>query len=141
MYRITFSDRTQVSVDNEQGLKLMEIQASTRKPDYININDSQYRLSTITKVIKVPDNITATTRLIESKPISHEKSIHEAILKLYTKELLKENPRKWEEFRAKAYDYLYTQSSKWCDDRKGTCVCKNRVDNKRVDEIMQIMKS
>lgn len=124
-YRIVFSDRTQLTVDDDQGHKLMELQAQVKKPDYVNIQDSQYRLSSITKVIKVP-NEPRPAQLITSGKVGHEKSIHQKILELFKIELKKENPRQWEEFRAKAYDYLYTQSDKWCDDRKGTCVCSDK---------------
>jgi hypothetical protein len=64
-YRITFSDRSQVTVDNEQGLKLMELQASVKKPEYVNIAENQYKMSTITKVIHTPDQL-KTLPMIDS---------------------------------------------------------------------------
>jgi len=143
-YRITFSDRSQVTVDNEQGLKLMELQASVKKPEYVNIAENQYKMSTITKVMKVSET-PATLPMISSGMVKrHEKSIHREIYYLYKKELTKPEPRAWEEFRAKAYDYLYSQDSEWCDDRKGTCVCKDKavpVSTERVKEVMDFMRS
>jgi len=143
-YRITFSDRSQVTVDNEQGLKLMELQASVKKPEYVNIAENQYKMSTITKVMKVSET-PATLPMISSGMVKrHEKSIHREIYYLYKKELTKPEPRVWEEFRAAAYDYLYTQSDQWCDDRKGTCVCKDKkipASTERVKEVMDFMRS
>ncbi len=143
-YRITFSDRSQVTVDNEQGLKLMELQASVKKPEYVNIAENQYKMSTITKVMKVSET-PATLPMISSGMVKrHEKSIHREIYYLYKKELTKPEPRVWEEFRAAAYDYLYTQSDQWCDDRKGTCVCKDKtvpVSVEKVKEVMDFMRS
>mgnify|MGYP003453228060 FL=1 len=143
-YRITFSDRSQVTVDNEQGLKLMELQASVKKPEYVNIAENQYKMSTITKVMKVSET-PATLQMISSGMVKrHEKSIHREIYYLFMKELQKPEPRKWEEFRQKAYDYLYTQSDRWCDDRKGTCVCKDKtvpVSVEKVKEVMDFMRS
>jgi len=143
-YRITFSDRSQVTVDNEQGLKLMELQASVKKPEYVNIAENQYKMSTITKVMKVSET-PATLPMISSGMVKrHEKSIHREIYYLFKKELQKPEPRKWEEFRATAYDYLYTKSDQWCDDRKGTCVCKDKavpVSVEKVKEVMDFMRS
>ena len=143
-YIITFSDRSQVTVDNEQGLKLMELQASVKKPEYVNIAENQYKMSTITKVMKVSET-PATLPMISSGMVKrHDKSIHREIYYLFKKELQKPEPRKWEEFRAKAYDYLYTQSDQWCDDRKGTCVCKDKavpVSVEKVKEVMDFMRS
>lgn len=143
-YRITFSDRSQVTVDNEQGLKLMELQASVKKPEYVNIAENQYKMSTITKVMKVGET-PATLPMISSGMVKrHDKSIHREIYYLFMKELQKPEPRKWEEFRATAYDYLYTQSDQWCDDRKGTCVCKDKaapVSVEKVKEVMDFMRS
>lgn len=143
-YIITFSDRSQVTVDNEQGLKLMELQASVKKPEYVNIAENQYKMSTITKVMKVSET-PATLPMISSGMVKrHEKSIHREIYYLYKKELTKPEPRVWEEFRAAAYDYLYTQSDQWCDDRKGTCVCKDKavpVSVEKVKEVMDFMRS
>lgn len=143
-YRITFSDRTQVTVDDEQGQKLMQLQASVKKPEYVNIAGSQYKLSTITKVVKIVD-MPKTLPLVSSGMVKrHDKSIHREIYYLFMKELQKPEHRKWEEFRATAYDYLYKQSSEWCDDRKGTCVCKDKavlVSTERVKEIMDFMRS
>jgi hypothetical protein len=143
-YRITFSDRSQVTVDNEQGLKLMELQASVKKPEYVNIAENQYKMSTITKVMKVSET-PATLPMISSGMVKrHEKSIHREIYYLYKKELTKPEPRVWEEFRAAAYDYLYSQDSEWCDDRKGTCVCKDKavpVSVEKVKEVMDFMRS
>jgi len=143
-YRITFSDRSQVTVDNEQGLKLMELQASVKKPEYVNIDGSQYKLSTITKIVKT-GGTPATLPMISSGMVKrHDKSIHREIYYLFMKELQKPEPRKWEEFRATAYDYLYTQSDQWCDDRKGTCVCKDKkipASTERVKEVMDFMRS
>lgn len=143
-YRITFSDRSQVTVDNEQGLKLMELQASVKKPEYVNIAENQYKMSTITKVMKVSET-PATLPMISSGMVKrHEKSIHREIYYLFMKELQKPEPRKWEEFRATAYDYLYSQDSEWCDDRKGTCVCKDKtvpVSVEKVKEVMDFMRS
>lgn len=142
-YRITFSDRSQVTVDNEQGLKLMELQASVKKPEYVNIAENQYKMSTITKVMKVSET-PATLPMISSGMVKrHEKSIHREIYYLFMKELQKPEPRKWEEFRATAYDYLYSQDSEWCDDRKGTCVCKDKtvpVSVEKVKEVMDFMR-
>lgn len=142
MYRIHFSDRTQVTVEDEQGRKLMEIQASTKKPDYVNIADSQYRLSTIVKVVKVASEPTTVPQLMSGLTKAHDKSIHREIYYLYKKELQKPEPREWEEFRAAAYDYLYSQDKEWCDDRKHTCVCKDKpkpVTTERVSEVMKMM--
>lgn len=144
-YRVVLSDRTQITVTNEQGVNLMQIQASVKKPDYVNIADSQYRLSSITKVIKVADD-PKPLPMLQMGNTSHEKSIHREIYYLFKKELQKEEPRKWEEFRQKAYDYLYTKSDKWCDDRKGTCVCEKAkpqmpVSTEQVKEVMKFMRS
>ena len=138
-YRITFSDRSQVTVDNEQGLKLMELQASVKKPEYVNIAENQYKMSTITKVMKVSET-PATLPMISSGMVKrHDKSIHREIYYLFMKELQKPEPRKWEEFRATAYDYLYTQSDQWCDDRKGTCVCKDKAPQLSVEKVKEVM--
>lgn len=136
-YRIVFSDRTQLTVDDDQGHKLMETQASTRKPDYVNIQDSQYRLSSITKVIKVP-NEPKPAQLITSGKVGHEKSIHAQIVSDWSKELEKPAHRNWEDFRQAGYEYYYSDAyskkvlngatPEWCDDRKGTCVCSDKKE-------------
>lgn len=149
-YRVVFSDRTQVSVDQEQGKKLIELQASVTKPNYVMIAGSSYKLSSISKIVLVPDEIKTLPMIDSGIAKRHDKSIHGKILQLYTKELQREKPRKWEEFRAKAYDYLYSQSEDWCDDRKGTCVCglNEREDSKQepisteqVKQVMDFMRS
>ena len=64
-YRVVFSDRTQVSVTQEQGEKLMQLQSAVTKPAYVNIAGSQYKLSSITKVIHTPDQL-KTLPMIDS---------------------------------------------------------------------------
>ena len=152
-YRVHFSDRTQVTIDDEQGKKLMSVQASVKKPDYVNIADNQYRLSTVVKVVKVASEPSLAPQLQSGKSKAHDKSIHREIYYLFKKELTKPNPRKWEEFRQAAYDYLYSQDSEWCDDRKGTCVCEKQattlnaqkdnvpVSTERVKEVMDMMRA
>ena len=143
-YRVVFSDRTQVSVTQEQGEKLMQLQSAVTKPAYVNIAGSQYKLSSITKVIHTPDQLKTLPMISSGMVKRHEKSIHREIYYLFMKELQKPEPRKWEEFRATAYDYLYTQSDQWCDDRKGTCVCKDKavpVSVEKVKEVMDFMRS
>ena len=147
-YRVVFTDKTQVSVDQEQGKKLIELQASVTKPAYVMIKDSSYKLSTISKIISVPDDI-KTLPMIDSGMVKRcEGSIHREIYRLYMKELKRDQPRTWEEFKAKAYDYLYGKKQDWCDYTKGGCICKDRkkevpvpVSTERVKEVMDFMRS
>lgn len=143
MYRLVFSDRNVILVTDEQGDKIKQAQKNTNPPVYVDINKGQYRLD---KIARIEHVITEPpTKQITSGRKVHDKPIHGKIFSLYQVELKKEQPRPWEEFRAKAYDYLYTQDPDWCDDRKGTCVCKNKpsmppsVD--RVKEVMDFMRS
>lgn len=143
-YKVTFSDRSQLTVDSEQGKKLMQLQSSVTKPQYVNVAGNQYKLASITKVEVIADPPKTAPLLTSGMSRVHDKSIHREIYYLYKKELQKPEPRKWEEFRQKAYDYLYTQSSEWCDDRKGTCVCdkpKIPPTTERVKEVMEFMRS
>jgi len=141
-YRVVFTDKTQVSVGQEQGKKLIELQASVTKPAYVMIKDSSYKLSTISKIISVPDDI-KTLPMIDSGMVKRcEGSIHREIYRLYMKELKRDQPRTWEEFKAKAYDYLYGKKQDWCDYTKGGCICKDRkeevpvpVSTERVKEV------
>lgn len=146
-YRVVFSDRTQVSVTQEQGEKLMQLQSAVTKPAYVNIAGSQYKLSSITKVIHTPDQL-KTLPMIDSGMVKRcEGSIHREIYRLYMKELQREEPRKWDEFKPKAYNYLYEKKQDWCDYTKDGCICKDKkevpvpVSTERVKEVMDFMRS
>lgn len=147
-YRVVFSDRTQVSVNQHQGEEIIKIQSRvTGKPDYVNLSGSQYKLSTITKVILVPDEI-KTLPMIDSGMVKRcEGSIHREIYRLYMKELQREEPRTWQEFKPKAYSYLYEKKKDWCDYTKDGCICKDKkevpvpVSTERVKEVMDFMRS
>lgn len=146
-YRVVFSDRTQVSVTQEQGEKLMQLQSAVTKPAYVNIAGSQYKLSSITKVIHTPDQL-KTLPMIDSGMVKRcEGSIHREIYRLYMKELQREEPRKWDEFKTKAYNYLYEKKQDWCDYTKDGCICKDKkevpvpVSTERVKEVMDFMRS
>lgn len=146
-YRVVFSDRTQVSVTQEQGQKLMQLQSAVTKPAYVNIAGSQYKLSSITKVIHTPDQL-KTLPMIDSGMVKRcEGSIHREIYRLYMKELQREEPRKWDEFKTKAYNYLYEKKQDWCDYTKDGCICKDKkevpvpVSTERVKEVMDFMRS
>lgn len=141
MYRISFTDKTTLSVSNEQGEKIKAAQMLTTRPNYVNIDNNQYKLDKITKIEYVPEVEAVPRVMIDSgRKTNHEKSIHKAIYTMFQKELQKPDRRGWQEFRDKAYDYLYSQSPDWCDDRKGTCVCKGQVSEKRVEQVMEMMK-
>ena len=146
-YRVVFSDRTQVSVTQEQGEKLMQLQSAVTKPAYVNIAGSQYKLSSITKVIHTPDQL-KTLPMIDSGMVKRcEGSIHREIYRLYMKELQREEPRTWQEFKTKAYNYLYEKKQDWCDYTKDGCICKDKkevpvpVSTERVKEVMDFMRS
>ena len=146
-YRVVFSDRTQVSVTQEQGQKLMQLQSAVTKPAYVNIAGSQYKLSSITKVIHTPDQL-KTLPMIDSGMVKRcEGSIHREIYRLYMKELQREEPRTWQEFKTKAYNYLYEKKQDWCDYTKDGCICKDKkevpvpVSTERVKEVMDFMRS
>lgn len=146
-YRVVFSDRTQVSVTQEQGEKLMQLQSAVTKPAYVNIAGSQYKLSSITKVIHTPDQL-KTLPMIDSGMVKRcEGSIHREIYRLYMKELQREEPRTWQEFKTKAYNYLYEKKQDWCDYTKDGCICKGKkevpvpVSTERVKEVMDFMRS
>lgn len=146
-YRVVFSDRTQVSVTQEQGEKLMQLQSAVTKPAYVNIAGSQYKLSSITKVIHTPDQL-KTLPMIDSGMVKRcEGSIHREIYRLYMKELQREEPRTWQEFKTKAYNYLYEKKQDWCDYTKDGCICKDKkevpvpVSTERVKEAMDFMRS
>ena len=146
-YRVVFSDRTQVSVTQEQGEKLMQLQSAVTKPAYVNIAGSQYKLSSITKVIHTPDQL-KTLPMIDSGMVKRcEGSIHREIYRMYMKERQREEPRKWDEFKPKAYNYLYEKKKDWCDYTKDGCICKDKkevpvpVSTERVKEVMDFMRS
>ena len=146
-YRVVFSDRTQVAVTQEQGEKLMQLQSAVTKPSYVNIAGSQYKLSSITKVIHTPDQL-KTLPMIDSGMVKRcEGSIHREIYRLYMKELQREEPRTWQEFKTKAYNYLYEKKKDWCDYTKDGCICKDKkevpvpVSTERVKEVMDFMRS
>lgn len=141
MYKISFTDRTMLSVTNEQGEKIKAAQTMVKRPNYVNIGENQYKLVSISKIEYVPEVVATQKVMIDSgKRTNHEKSIHKAIYTMFQKELQKPAHRGWDEFREKAYNYLYTQSPDWCDDRKGTCVCKGRVSDRRVEQVMEMMR-
>lgn len=146
-YRVVFTDKTQVSVDQEQGQKLIQLQASVTKPAYVVIKDSSYKLSTISKIISVPDDI-KTLPMIDSGMVKRcEGSIHREIYRLFMKEIQREKPRTWQEFKPKAYNYLYEKKKDWCDYTKGGCICNGKkevpvpVSTERVKEVMDFMRS
>lgn len=142
-YRVVFSDRTQVAVTQEQGEKLMQLQSAVTKPAYVNIAGSQYKLSSITKVIHTPDQL-KTLPMIDSGMVKRcEGSIHREIYRLYMKELQREEPRKWDEFKPKAYNYLYEKKKDWCDYTKAGCICKDKkeITTADVKEVMDLMRS
>ncbi len=134
MYRVYFNDKTVLEVDTEQGDKLKAAQTLPKPPVYVDINKNQYKLSKVDKIQYVPDTPQPSRAIAAGHRCRGERSIHRDIYYLYKKELAKGNPRKWEEFRAKAYDYLYTQRSEWCDNKKGTCFCKQTS----VDKVMSV---
>lgn len=137
MYKITFSDRSVLLVTTEQGDKIKEAQLQSNPPVYVDINNGQYKLDKINKLEYTADE-PKPVKLIHTGPVTHEKSIHEAIYILYKKELQKpqQQRRRWSEFYPKAYEYLYSQSSRWCDYKRGTCVCEHKRAVERVKELM-----
>lgn len=139
-YSVAFNDRTTVTITDEQATKLMALQASVKKPDYVSINDEQYKLSKIDKITKVRAEPT-TQNMLPAGSKRHDKSIHKTIYQLYMKELQKPSRRGWEEFRQTAYDYLYSKDPNWCDNRKGTCVCGKQITQEQVTRVMEIMRS
>lgn len=144
MYRVVFSDKSSLTVTDEQGMKLMQVQSNVKKPEYVNINDEQYKLSRIDKIVKAMQEPVIANKQLQTGKRSHDKSIHREIYYLYKKELEKPESRKWEEFRSAAYDYLYKKDPNWCDDRKGTCVCEDKKEPlsiERVKEVMDFMRS
>jgi len=152
-YRVVFSDRTQVSVTQEQGQKLMQLQSAVTKPAYVNIAGSQYKLSSITKVIHTPDQL-KTLPMIDSGMVKGCKnSIHSKIVELYAKELQKEQSRGWAVFKPAAYVYLHSdeysqkhlngKKAEWCDYTTVGCICKDKkeITTADVKEVMDFMRS
>lgn len=156
-YRVVFTDKTQVSVDQEQGKKLIELQASVTKPAYVMIKDSSYKLSTISKIISVPDDI-KTLPMIDSGMVKRcDNPIHAEIQKRFLKELQREKPRKWAVFKPAAYAYLHSDKyfdnecggvrEEWCDYTTVGCICNGKkevpvpVSTERVKEVMDFMRS
>lgn len=153
-YRVVFSDRTQVSVTQEQGEKLMQLQSAVTKPAYVNIAGSQYKLSSITKVIHTPDQL-KTLPMIDSGMVKRcEGSIHREIKRRFGIERkTKEKPRKWDVFKPAAYAYLHSDKyfdnerggvrTEWCDYTTVGCICKDKkeITTADVKEVMKIMRS
>lgn len=137
MYKLVFSDRTVLMVSTQQGDKLKEAQMQTNPPVYVDINNGQYKLDKINKIEYIADDPPPVKQITQGR-VTHEKSVHEAIYKLYKKELQKppSERREWSVFRDKAYDWLYSQSEDWCDYKKGTCVCEKQKTVERVQEII-----
>lgn len=145
MYKIQFSDRSVLIVSTEQGDKIKTAQMQKNPPTYVEIDKGQYKLDKVSKIEYLPEDPQPKQMLVSGVRRAHEKSIHGHIFQLFQKELQRPEPRKWEEFRAAAYDYLYSQDSEWCDDRKGTCACKDKPamppTTERVKEVMDFMRS
>ena len=152
-YRVVFSDRTQVSVTQEQGQKLMQLQSAVTKPAYVNIAGSQYKLSSITKVIHTPDQL-KTLPMIDSGMVKGcNNAIHGEIQKRFLKELQREKPRKWAVFKPAAYAYLHSDKyfenerggvrTEWCDYTTVGCICKDKkeITTADVKEVMDFMRS
>ena len=135
MYKVSFTDRSVILCTTEQGDKIKEAQMQAKPPVYVDIDQNQYKLAGISKIEYLPEE-KMVKALPERRGCHGEKSIHREIYYLYKKELAtKQNPRKWEEFRSKAYDYLYTQKDEWCDGKKGTCFCTKDTHVERVIEV------
>ena len=121
----------------------MQLQSAVTKPAYVNIAGSQYKLSSITKVIHTPDQL-KTLPMIDSGMVKRcEGSIHREIYRLYMKELQREEPRTWQEFKPKAYNHLYEKKKDWCDYTKDGCICKDKkeITTADVKEVMDLMRS
>lgn len=132
MYKISFTDRTVILVDTPTGDNIKAMQMESPTPNYFEVGKDVYKLDKVSKIEWQPDN--NYKELPEPPRCRGEKSIHMIIYENYRK--LEKKP-KWEEYRKKAYDYIYEQKpdGKFCDHRKGTCFCK-RSAVERVQEII-----
>lgn len=133
MYKVSFTDRTVILVDTPTGDNIKAMQMESPAPNYFEVGKDVYKLDKVSKIEWQPDQSQA--KELPQGPRCHgQKSIHMIIYENYRKMTPKP---KWEEYRKKAYDYIYEQrpDAKFCDNRKGTCYCE-RSAVERVQEII-----
>lgn len=138
MYSVHFTDRSFIKVEDEQAEAIKQAQNMSNKPEYIEVGNNQYKLTSINKIEYIKQPVYETKQLTTGDRCHGEKSIHAVIYEAYKKKLKAGLHPDFKEFRQKTYDWLYEKypDRLWCDHYKDTCACEKTRMVERVKEVM-----
>lgn len=140
MYSVHFTDRSFIKVEDDQAEAIKQAQnmPTGKRPEYIEIGNNQYKLTSINKIEYIKQPVYETKQLTTGDRCHGEKSIHAVIYEAYKKKLKAGLHPDFKEFRQKTYDWLYEKypDRLWCDHYKDTCACEQVRMVERVKEVM-----